>query len=506
MKTKTFSLVTLLWAGFCLLLLSGCGRSDTGTAQSGRAMFHCPMHPTYVSERQGDCPICNMKLVPIKGAETAAKTAPKKFHCPMHPTYVSDRQGDCPICNMKLVPIKQTGPAVAGTETAAGEGDSLYHCPMCPEVASDEPGLCPECNMKLVLRCCDEAAEEPHAVPGRVMISVSAEKRHLIGLKVSEVERRELVRKVRTPAVVQHDETRYSRMAPRFAGWIRKLHVNFTGAPVQSGQPLFTVYSPDLFSSENEYLLAWRALQQIGPDAAPTTRATAEALLRAARTRLELFQVDEAEIRSLEDRGTASSELLFRAPFSGHVLRRVAVEGQAFNAGDTLFEIADLARVWLQVAVYEHDFPQVALGQRARVTFPYLNREFESAVTFVSPHIDPQTRRGEVRLELDNPEGQLRPDMWAEVELLVDYGERLTVPASAVIDTGERYVAFVDREDEHLEPREVKLGVRTDDFYEVLSGLEEGERVVTRALFLIDAESQLKSAIAAMTAGNGHDH
>ncbi len=473
---------TILLAGILALgvLLVGCGPSDsTSGSSSSKAKYHCPMHPTYVSDRPGDCPICNMKLVLIRADEDTAQ--------PAMPT-----------------------PADSASHVQPGQ----YYCPMDKNVVSNAPGLCPECNMKLVLKTEPAPAQGQHAqpalptpVPGRVSIRLSPEKRQLIGLTLSKVETRNLSRTVRTTATVEHDETRYARIAPRFGGWVSQLHVNFTGAPIEKGQPLFTVYSPELFASENEYLVAWRAVQQLAADAPASQRDSANALLESTRLRLTLFQVGEEEIRALEQRGKASAELPIRAPLSGHVLVRNATEGQSFMAGQTLYEIADLSHLWLRAAVFEFDFPWVAVGQSAVIRFPYLNPEsFAAQVTFVYPHIDPQTRRGEVRLELENPEHRIRPGMWADVELEIEAGEKLAVPASAVIDTGTRYVAFVEGPDQHLEPREVTLGAKTDDYYEVLSGVKEGERVVTRALFLVDSESQLKAAIAGMGSAGGHQH
>jgi membrane fusion protein, copper/silver efflux system len=191
---------------------------------------------------------------------------------------------------------------------------------------------------------------------------------------------------------------------------------------------------------------------------------------------------------------------LVRAPLSGHVLSKTAFEGKAFMAGETLYEIGDLGHLWLRTAILDLDYPLIEVGQQARVTLPFAgHRTYQSTVTFLHPHIDPQTRRAEVRLELDNPGHVLRPDMWANVEIEVPVGRVLTLPASAVIDTGERCVAFVRREDAHLEPRQVSIGVKTDDYWQVLSGVKEGEQVVTRALFLVDSESQLKAAIQGMT-------
>lgn len=398
------------------------------------------------------------------GPSGSAAAAAVKYHCPMHPTYVSNRPGTCPICGMDLVPVKDD-------KAAAGGG------------------------------------HEGHSVAGRVSIRVTAEKKQTIGLAFSKVEKLDLTRTVPAPAVAVHDETRYARIAPRFSGWVRKLRVNFTGAPVEKGQPLFTVYSPELFSTENEYLIAWRGLQQLKADASDGQRHSAANLLKSARRRLELWEIGDEEIRALEKRGVPGDELLFRAPFAGHVVAKTAVEGKAFTAGESLYEVADLSHLWLDAWVVESDMPLMKPGLQAAITFPSLgNKTFTAPITFIYPHLDPQTRRGRVRLELDNPGHLLRPDMWASVEFQIPLGPRLLVPASAVIDTGERLVAFVDGKDQHLEPRELKVGARTDDSYEVLDGVKEGEKVVTRALFLVDSESQLKAAIAGMGAAGEHQH
>jgi membrane fusion protein, copper/silver efflux system len=254
-----------------------------------------------------------------------------------------------------------------------------------------------------------------------------------------------------------------------------------------------------LFTAENDYLVALRNFRSLTNNAG-IQRDSAQHLLNSARRRLELFQVGEIEIRALEESGQPSDELQIRAPFSGHVITKNAFEGQAFNAGETLYEIADLSHLWLRAAVYDYDLPRIKIGQKARATFPNLDgRTFETSVAFIYPHLDPQTRRAEIRLELDNPRHELRPNMWADVEIEADLGTVLTSPASAVIDTGTRHIAFVDGAKDHLEPREVKIGARTDDYLEVLDGLKEGEKVVTRALFLVDSESQLKSVVSGMT-------
>lgn len=389
----------------------------------------------------------------------AADSGAAKFWCPMHPNYTSPRMGDCPICHMKLVPIPAAGATNAGP-----------------------------------------------AVANRATIMIPADRQQLIGLRASTVFPRLLSRTLRTSGVVEHDETALARIAPRFGGWVQKLHVNFTGQAVEQGQPLLSVYSPELLATENEYLLASRQWRQAEDSVPSEARDNARRLFDSARRRLELWGVGEAEVRDLERRGHAADELLVRSPLSGHVISKSAVEGQSFEAGETLYEIGVLDRLWLRATIPESDLAHVRTGQVARVTFAALaGRTVETSVDFVYPHLDPQSRRGAVRLRLDNPDHTLRPDMWATVEIEERLGERLTVPASAVIDTGARLLAFVQREDDHLEPREVEIGVRTDDWWEVLGGLEEREKVVTRALFLVDSESQLKAVVAGMS-GGGHEH
>lgn len=481
------------------VFFAGCGGGDQAGQASGQK-YHCPMHPTYVSDRPGDCPICNMKLVPIKeGGKTAAKPAKRgtgEYTCPMHPEFVTNNAAAlCPECNMKLKP------------KAAAASKNDFTCPMHPEFGTNNPAaLCPECNMKLKPRA--EVKEKSDGPPGRIAIAISPETRHLIGLTLSKVEPRELTRTVRTTAAAEHDETTLARIAPRFAGWVRDLRINFTGQHVEKGEPLLTVYSPDLMAAENEYLLAFRRLEEMRKaNPQDGQLESVRRLAESARRKLELWQIGEEEIAELEKTGESKDALLLRSPVSGHVVAKTAVEGKSFMAGETLYEIADLSKVWLRASVPEQDLPLIKTGAKATVSLPYASgKTHESTVTFIYPHIDPQTRRAEVRLEVDNPGHHLRPGMWANVDIHAQLGTLLTVPASAVIDTGERFVAFVDGEDEHLEPREVKVGVKTDDYIEVLGGLEEGEQVVTRALFLVDSESQLKAAIAGMTSAGGHQH
>jgi Cu(I)/Ag(I) efflux system membrane fusion protein len=259
------------------------------------------------------------------------------------------------------------------------------------------------------------------------------------------------------------------------------------------------VYSPELVTAEREYLLALNYYEKQKDSLDADQGQSAKRLMESSRRRLMLLQISEEEIHELEKRGAPTDELLFRAPFSGHVIAKTAVEGKSFKVGENLYEIAELSPLWLRASIFESAMQLLAVGQDAVIKFSYLGKQPLSAkITFIYPHIDPVTRRGEIRLELDNSGNLLRPDMWAHVEINVVLGKKRAVPTSAVIDTGTRYVAFVDGADGHFEPRELKIGAKTDDYYEVLDGLKEGEKVVTRALFLVDSESQLRSAILDM--------
>jgi Cu(I)/Ag(I) efflux system membrane fusion protein len=388
---------------------------------------------------------------PVTHDHTSAQVT--RYHCPMHPDYITKEKGECPICGMDLVPIQ----------------------------ADDSP------------------VSSDGAPAGRVTIRITPEKQQLIGLRTEKAAKQELATTLRAAAVLEHDERRLARIAPRFSGFIRTLHVNTSGQSVSEGEPLLTVYSPDLFSAEREYLLAYeRAASEAG--------GSAQQQLRSARRRLELWQISPEEIRELEQTRKAKDELLIRAPFSGHVVAKNAVEGMAFEAGQTLYEIADLSHLWARAWIYEYQLPLIKVGQLASLKLSGLNKSFTSTVTFIYPHIDPVSRRAEIRLELDNPDHELRPEMWATAEITLQKDSALAIPASAVIETGERNIAFVKAENHHLEPRAVALGVRTSDYYEVTEGIAEGEEVVTRALFLVDSESQLKAAIQGMIASEPHQH
>lgn len=320
-----------------------------------------------------------------------------------------------------------------------------------------------------------------------------------IGVTFATAELRALDRTLQTVGMVSYDETRLVDVNPKIEGWVEELHVDFTGAVVRAGQPLLEVYSPMLVSAQEELLLARRLVDRT--DSEPGTRAAIKAreLLESARRRLEYWDVPADEIERIESQGVVTKTVTLRAPASGIVVEKNIVQGGHFMPGTNLYRIADLSRVWVEAEVFEKDLSLLRLRQRARVSFEaYPGKSFSAEVTYVYPTVRMDARTGRVRLELDNRDLSLRPGMYANVEFSLPTREgSLVVPRSAVLTTGERSVVFVS---EHgmLMPREVVTGLLNGNEIEILDGLEPDEVVVSSATFLIDAESNLNAAMAAM--------
>ena len=338
--------------------------------------------------------------------------------------------------------------------------------------------------------------------PGTVRIS--GDKVQLLGVRTQAAEARDLKRTIRAVGTIQPDERSLYKVAPRFEGWIEKLHVNTTGQPVFRGQVLMEVYSPELVSAQEEYQIALRGLSDVekaGADAQATMQRLADGVLR----RLQNWGISEREIERLQQGGRPQRLLAYRSPVNGVVLQKPSVEGMRFMPGEVLYEIADLSSVWMIADVSEQDLGFVRAGQQARVRITaYPAREFQGRVVFVYPALEAATRTGRVRVELPNREGLLKPAMYADAELASGRpgGKALAVPDSAVLDSGAQQIVLVQRGEGLFEPRAVKLGMRADGYVEVKDGVQAGEQVVTRANFLIDAESNLKSALGSF--GHGH--
>jgi Cu(I)/Ag(I) efflux system membrane fusion protein len=311
---------------------------------------------------------------------------------------------------------------------------------------------------------------------------------------------------IRTVGVVEQDETRVRHIHTKITGWIEDLHVDFTGKEVRRGAPLLSIYSPELVSTQEEYLLALRARERVSGSPFPEVAGSGESLLRSTRRRLELWDITEAEIRRLEETGEPKKDLTLYSPISGFVLHKTALEGMYVQPGTELFTIADLSEVWVHADVYEYELPLVAVGQEATLTLSYSPGElFHGRVDYVYPTLDAATRTAKVRFRFPNAGLDLKPQMYANVEIRVDLGERLAVPEEAILDTGRRQVAFIAEGDGWFAPREVKTGQKAEGLVEVLEGLAEGERVVTSGNFMIDSESRLEASITAAAGDDGGD-
>jgi Cu(I)/Ag(I) efflux system membrane fusion protein len=337
--------------------------------------------------------------------------------------------------------------------------------------------------------------------PGTVQIS--PERQQLIGVRFGTVERRTLQKVIRTVGRIDYDEKRIGIVSPKIGGWIEELFVDFTGRFVRKGEPLLTIYSPELVSTQEEYLLALKAKQDWSKSPFSEVGESGNLLAESARRRLKLWDISDAQIKALEEGREPQKTLTLYSPFTGHVLEKMVNKGRFVDAGMALFKIADLSVVWLIADIYESELSAIRVGQPAAIQMSYYPGEtFTGKAIYIYPYMDAQTRTAKVRYEFANPHGKLKPEMFANVEITVRLGDKLAVPEGAVIDTGVRKVVVVDRGSGYFEPREVRLGAKAGDVFEVLDGLKAGERVVTSANFLIDSESKLKEAVGGM----GHQH
>ena len=332
-------------------------------------------------------------------------------------------------------------------------------------------------------------------------VKISTEKVQKLGVRTEPAALRDLARQVRAAGRVEIDERRLHAVAPKFEGWVERLHVNATGQPVGKGQPLFEVYSPELVSAQREYMVAAKGVATLR-DAPAEMQSSMRQLSEAGLARLRNWDISEEQIKALAAGGEAKRTLTFRSPVGGVVLEKKALAGMRFMPGETLYQIADMSSVWVLADVFERDIGLIKAGQQVKVAInAYPEKSFTGTIAYIYPTLKAETRTVPVRIELANPGGLLKPAMYASVELAVGARDKVvTVPVSAVIDSGTRQIVLVQKGVGRFEPREVKLGERSDDYVEVREGLAEKELVVVAANFLIDAESNLKAALGGFAA------
>src|SRR5216684_2106410 len=329
-----------------------------------------------------------------------------------------------------------------------------------------------------------------------VPVQISPQRLQSIGVKTGVVERKVVADEIRTTGSVAVDERRLAYVQVRFSGYIEKVFADATYQYVRKGQPLFTIYSPDLVATEREYLVAKQNQQQVAQSTVPGVTASAVSLLDAAAERLKQWGVPQKEITRLESTGQVQQELEVNSPIPGYITERNALPTVAVQPEMRLYTIADLSTIWVQAQVFQNDLERIKVGAPATLTVnTYPGRTFTGRVDFIYPQVDMDTRTAKVRIVFSNPGLQLKPGMFVNVSLKVPMGSQLVIPASGVLQSGTREIAFVERSDGYIEPREVQLGSRVGDDFIVLKGLKAGEQIVTSANFLIDSESQLQAAL-----------
>ena len=402
-----------------------------------------------------------------------------------------------------LVAAAAAWTALGPAKDKASAGGQTWTCPMHPQIISDRPGSCPICGMDLVP--VSKTATRPAAgagVSGQGVVHLDAERRQMIGVRTAAVELAPFTRTIRAVGRVSYDETRLRHVHTKIDGYVERLLANATGESVRPGQPLLEIYSPELLASQQEFLVALAARDRMGSSGLSSVAGYGEDLVASARRRLQLFDMTDTQIARLEETRSPQRTVTVYAHESGVVTMRNVTEGERIEAGTTLLDVADLSKVWVLASVYEYELPFVHHGQPATMRLSYLpERTFTGKVSLVYPAIEAATRTAQVRIEFDNPDLALKPNMYAEIELTAELGQRVSVPDEAVLETGTRSLVFVQREPGVFEPREVRVGARLADRYEILSGLTPGEQVVASGNFLIDSESKLKAAQEATPTG-----
>jgi Cu(I)/Ag(I) efflux system membrane fusion protein len=424
--------------------------TETG-ADSTKQLYTCGMHPQIIQEGPGNCPICGMKLTPVKGTSASSEAKPtgerkiKYWKSSMDPTYVSDKQGKDQM-GMDLIPVYE-----------------------------------------------DQVQEGA--------ISIDPVTVQNMGIRTAMVEEKELTRTIRTVGNVDYNEELLYTVNTKISGWIEKLYVENTGDPVKKGQPLLEIYSPELVSTQQEYLTALKNFQQLKDSPYPETRKGAEELLKSTKQRLLYWDISEGQIDQLEKSGEVKKIMILYSPANGVVTEKNVIEGTAVSMGSELYKIADLSTVWVLAKIYEYELPYIKIGQMAQIELSYFPGEVLSGkISYIYPYLNQGTRDVKVRIELPNQELKLKPEMYSNVTIASTLpGKSLVIPEEAVIHSGKREIVFVDAGGGKYSPREVVTGASGEgSVVEVKSGLMPDEMVVVSAQFMLDSESKTQEAIKKM--------
>jgi RND family efflux transporter MFP subunit len=428
-------------------------------------------------------------LPPDKATVTAKEEA-HQYTCSMHPFIIREKPGLCPICGMQLVPVKKDVAAGATTERKITHWVSS----MDPTYIRDAPGK-DAMGMDLV------PVYDKSGGGGGVTIDPATSQN--MGVRIAPVTRQDIARSIKTIGVVTADESRQSSINSKVEGWIERLYVDQTGKPVAKGAPLLEIYSPDLVSAQQEYLLALRNSERLAANPYPEIAAGAQRLRDAARTRLKYWDISDKQISALEQNGEPQKTLTLYSPTGGIVMMKKALTGMRVMPGEELLQITDLSKIWVDAQLYEYQLPAIKVGQSAEIILPYsIGTVLRGRIAYIYPTLSGETRTARARIELANPGLELKPEMYVDVR--IDGAKKaaaLVVPVEAILDSGEQQTIFVARGEGRFEPRIVRTGVRNENgSVEILDGLKDGEQVVVSAQFMLDSESRLREAVQKMTA------
>lgn len=438
---------------------------------------------------------------------TTSERKPIYWYDAMNPQHHYNQPGKAPD-GMDLVPqyAEQTSKSgssdTANTQaiskqSSAAERKILYwYDPMHPAYKSDKAGIAPDCGMALVPKYEEDQSTAKMPVG---TVNLSQNKQSLAGVRTAIVERKSLVRDIRTTAQIVADETRIAHVHVKVAGFINKVYVDFIGQLIKKGQPLFTLYSPDLVSTQEEYLIAKRGNTTLASAPFQEVADGAQSLLQSARQRLKLWDISDEQIRDLDATGKVNKDLTFYSPITGFVTDRKAFPQTSVTPDTELYTVSDLSTVWANADIYEYEVPFVHLGQRVSFSLSYYpGKTYTGIISFIYPTVDPQTRTVKVRVQIPNPGFVLKPQMFADAQLHVDYGTKIIVSQEAVLNSGTEQHVFVVHDGGVFEPRKVTIGPVVDGNAVILTGLKAGETIVVSGNFLIDSESELKSSMGGM--------
>ena len=444
--------------------------------------YYDAMSPDHHYDKPGKAPD-GMDLVPQYAEESSAA-----------PTSTASG-GTQEKMDMKDMPgMKEM--TTAPDKTKPGERKILFwYDPMHPAYKSDKPGIAPDCGMQLVPKYADEdMGQMPVGT-----VKIAPEKQQVIGVRTEMVERQNVERSVRTTGQLAVDETKIAHVHVKISGYIDEVYVDYVGQLVKKGQPLFTLYSPDLVATQQEYLIAKRGVKELGTSPFADVSQGSQSLLNSSRERLKLWDISDEQIKKLDETGEVSKTLTFYSPISGFVTDRKAFPQTAITPDMDLYVITDLSTIWVNADVYEYEVPFVKVGQTAEMQLSYYaGKTYTGKITYIYPNVDSVSRTVKIRIEFPNPDFELKPQMFANVQLKINYGQSILVTQEAVMDSGDKQYVFVVHEGNVFEPRVVRLGAKLEGKVVVLSGLKAGETIVTSGNFLIDSESRLKSAMGGM--------